>query len=62
MSIQGKIDTIKTKKMNTGRKKTRSFNRTARFSPGLLGATVERLTPDQKVACSNHVEVSVQLH
>ena len=25
--------------------------------PGLLGATVARLTPDQKVACSNHVGV-----
>ena len=24
---------------------------------GLLGATVARLTPDQKVACSNHVGV-----
>ena len=26
-------------------------------SPRLLGATVARLTPDQKVACSNHVGV-----
>ena len=25
--------------------------------PRLLGATVARLTPDQKVACSNHVGV-----
>ena len=25
---------------------------------GLRGATVARLTPDQKVACSNHVEVN----
>ena len=62
VSIQGKIDTIKTKKMNTGRKQTRSLNSTARFSPGLRGATVARLTPDQKVACSNHVEVDFPLH
>ena len=27
-------------------------------STGLRGATVARLTPDQKVACSNHVGVS----
>ena len=27
-------------------------------SPGLRGATVARLTPDQKVACSNHVGVT----
>lgn len=26
-------------------------------SSGPRGATVARLTPDQKVACSNHVEV-----
>ena len=26
---------------------------------GLRGATVARLTPDQKVACSNHVGVKV---
>ena len=26
--------------------------------PRLLGATVARLTPDQKVACSNHVGVT----
>ena len=26
---------------------------------GLRGATVARLTPDQKVACSNHVGVIV---
>ena len=28
------------------------------FKPRLLGATVARLTPDQKVACSNHVGVT----
>ena len=28
---------------------------------GLRGATVARLTPDQKVACSNHVGVNVFL-
>ena len=27
---------------------------------GLRGATVARLTPDQKVACSNHVGVKTQ--
>ena len=26
---------------------------------GLRGATVARLTPDQKVACSNHVGVKI---
>ena len=26
---------------------------------GLRGATVARLTPDQKVACSNHVGVNI---
>ena len=28
---------------------------------GLRGATVARLTPDQKVACSNHVGVNTVL-
>ena len=28
---------------------------------GLRGATVARLTPDQKVACSNHVGVSINV-
>ena len=28
------------------------------FRCGLRGATVARLTPDQKVACSNHVGVN----
>ena len=28
------------------------------YTTGLRGATVARLTPDQKVACSNHVGVS----
>ena len=31
------------------------------FRCGLRGATVARLTPDQKVACSNHVGVNVLL-
>lgn len=30
-----------------------------RLSSGLRGATVARLTPDQKVACSNHVGVNI---
>ena len=29
-----------------------------RSKKGLRGATVARLTPDQKVACSNHVGVN----
>ena len=31
------------------------------FRCGLRGATVARLTPDQKVACSNHVGVNSSL-
>ena len=30
-----------------------------RTTKGLRGATVARLTPDQKVACSNHVGVNI---
>ena len=30
-----------------------------RMQLGLRGATVARLTPDQKVACSNHVGVNL---
>ena len=34
-------------------------SRNSHFQIWLSGATVARLTPDQKVACSNHVGVKV---
>ena len=36
-------------------------NASRNLGAGLRGATVARLTPDQKVACSNHVGVKVGL-
>ena len=31
-----------------------------RFEQGFRGATAARLTPDQEVACSNHVEITLR--
>ena len=63
MPIQGKIDIFVTQKKGIPEgKKTRYLNRTARFFAGHRVATVARRTPDQKVPCSNPVEVNIQKH